>query len=133
MTKDHKVLYNNTLVPAYKFVSYNLTNKRKHNSSSLKRNYYKEPEIRVGINIFKEVKRVNYTGELLYNVLLENYGVMSVNNLICETLHPNNLIAKIYRNRFTDEYNNNVVFIMNDSIERRNYYSYKKIVNRIDS
>jgi len=103
MTKDHKVLYDNNLIPAYKF-----------------------------LDISSDVKKVKYTGEVLYNVLLEKYYVMNVNNLICETLHPNNLIAKIYRNRFTDEYNERVVSIMNYALEKRNLYSYKSILRRID-
>ena len=40
---------------------------------------------------------VNYNDEFLYNVLLEEPSKMIVNNLICETLHPDNLIAQIYR------------------------------------
>ena len=103
MTKDHKVLYENSLIPAYKF-----------------------------LDISSDVKKVKYTGEVLYNVLLEKYYVMNVNNLICETLHPDNLIAKIYRNRFTDEYNERVVSIMNYALENRNLYSYKSILRRID-
>ena len=42
------------------------------------------------------VKKVKYNGEILYNVLLEKYSFMMVNNMICETLDPNNLIARIY-------------------------------------
>lgn len=38
-----------------------------------------------------------YPGEYLYNVLLETYGVMTVNNMVMETLHPSNPIAKLYR------------------------------------
>jgi len=95
-------LYQDKLVPAYKF-----------------------------LNISGEIKRVKYNRETLYNVLQESYSTMNVNNLICETLHPDNLIAKIYKNRFTDEYNDRIIYIMNDSIERRKYYEYKTIVNRI--
>ncbi len=36
------------------------------------------------------------TDEYLYNVLLETYGVMKVNNMLMETLHPSNPIAKLY-------------------------------------
>jgi hypothetical protein len=104
MTKEHKVLYKGKMLHAYKF-----------------------------LNISSEVKRIKYTGEVLYNVLQEEYGTMNVNNLICETLHPDNLIAKIYRNRFTDTYNDNVIFIMNYSLDKRNYYAYKSIINRIHS
>ena len=104
MTKEHKVFYQDKLVPAYKF-----------------------------LNISGEIKRVKYNGETLYNVLMETHRTMNVNNLICETLDPNNLIAKIYKNRFTDDYNDRIIYIMNDSIEKRKYYEYKSIINRIHS
>jgi len=34
------------------------------------------------------VRKVPHDGTALYNVLLNHHGVMNVNNLICETLHP---------------------------------------------
>lgn len=45
---------------------------------------------------YKNIHKIKYTGELLYNVLLEEHDKMIVNNLVCETLHPNNIIAKLY-------------------------------------
>ena len=41
------------------------------------------------------VSQVPYNGELLYNVLLKKEGKMIVNNMICETLNPNDVLAKI--------------------------------------
>ena len=43
----------------------------------------------------KNVTKIPYYGEPLYNVLLENHGYMHINNMICETLHPKNIMAKI--------------------------------------
>jgi len=43
------------------------------------------------------VTLVPYKGETLYNVLLEQYEKMQVNNLIVETLHPEHKVAKLYR------------------------------------
>jgi len=43
------------------------------------------------------VTLVPYNGEILYNVLLEQYEKMQVNNLIVETLHPEHKVAKLYR------------------------------------
>ena len=40
--------------------------------------------------------RIPYNGEILYNVLLEENGLMMVNNLICETLDINNVVALLY-------------------------------------
>ena len=34
--------------------------------------------------------------EKLYNVLMEEYNIMLVNNMEVETLHPDNPIAKLY-------------------------------------
>jgi hypothetical protein len=47
------------------------------------------------INKFENVYHIKYTGEILYNVLMEDYDKMVVNNLICETLDPENNIAKL--------------------------------------
>ena len=45
---------------------------------------------------FDRVVKVKYTGAILYNVLLEEHDNMMVNNLICETLHPDNGVAQVY-------------------------------------
>ena len=102
MTKDHKVEYEGKLVPAYRFANGDFIN----------------------------VKKVKYTGEVLYNVLLRTHSTMSVNNMMCETLHPDNFIAKLYTNSFTDNYNNDLIDIMNYSIKKRDYNTYKKITNQ---
>jgi len=101
MTKDHKVFYKGQLTPAYKFM-----------------------------NNLKDVIKVKYSGEILYNVLLREHTTMQVNNMICETLHPNNFTAKLYTNSFTDEYNNNIIDIMNYSIHKRDYPTYKRITQQ---
>lgn len=76
MSKEHKVFYNGQMIEAKKFVGK-----------------------------FSNVFKVEYTGEVLYNVLMEQHYKMRVNNLICETLDPNHYIAKLYtRNcKYTDE------------------------------
>jgi len=45
----------------------------------------------------RNVTLVPYNGQVLYNVLLEQYEKMQVNNLIVETLHPEHKVAKLYR------------------------------------
>ena len=49
------------------------------------------------IGKYENVYKLRYKNNILYNILLENYDKMIVNNLICETLHPDNTIAKLYR------------------------------------
>jgi len=67
ITKNHCILYKGKMMKAKEFVGLN-------------DNIY-----------FKK-----YRGEVLYNVLMEEHDKMIVNNLICETLHPNNSVAKLY-------------------------------------
>jgi hypothetical protein len=69
MSKDHQIMYDGNLIPAYRFLNHS--------------NY---------------IRKLKYSGEILYNVLLPTYSTLRVNNLICETLHPENRIAKLYMN-----------------------------------
>jgi hypothetical protein len=68
ISKNHKIFYNGKMIKANNFI---------------------------GLN--DKITKLNYRGEILYNVLMEEYDKMSVNNLICETLHPLNDIAKLYK------------------------------------
>jgi len=43
------------------------------------------------------IEKIEYRGLPLYNILLEKHDVMLVNGLVCETLNPENPIAKYYR------------------------------------
>lgn len=44
-----------------------------------------------------KVYNIKYNGEILYNILIEKLDKMVINNLICEALHPENGIAKLYK------------------------------------
>ncbi len=67
MTKDHLIAFKGQMVPAYRFLDYS-----------------------------DQVKKVQYNQEPLYNVLLAEHSLMEVNNMQCETLHPENDIAQMY-------------------------------------
>jgi hypothetical protein len=56
----------------------------------------KMTEARKFIGSFNGVKLAKYNGQILYNILLDTHETISVNGLICETLNPNNAIAKLY-------------------------------------
>ena len=45
----------------------------------------------------KGVDKIPYDNSYLYNVLLEEPGSMIVNNMKVETLHPDNIMAKVFR------------------------------------
>jgi len=51
--------------------------------------------IRAGV---KDVSLVKYNGEYLYNILMEEHEKTTANNMVVETLDPNNYVSKFYRN-----------------------------------
>jgi len=63
----HKVLYNDSMVQAQQLLG------------------------------IEGVEKIDYNGEILYNVLLDTYEMIRVNNMTAETLHPKNTTAKLYR------------------------------------
>ncbi len=102
MTKDHQIEFNGCMVPAQRFLTYS-----------------------------KDIKKVTYTGETLYNVLLATPGKMIVNDLVCETLHPENIIAKLYTQTYTDEERTDLVMQLNESLTTRNLDMYKNTVKQL--
>jgi len=104
ISKEHKILYKGKMIEAYKF-----------------------------LNHFERVQKVNYNQEILYNVLMEKYEKIKVNNIMCETLHPNNIIAKLYNSNYGEEYKNKIIYIMNESINKNDKNSYTKIVKHISN
>ena len=63
------------------------------------------------IEKFVSVYKIEYTGEFLYNVLMEDDNKMMVNNLICETLSPTNSIAQIYKQLQTLSHSDQITLI----------------------
>jgi FtsP/CotA-like multicopper oxidase with cupredoxin domain len=68
LSKKHKIAYNGKMIEAELFVGR-----------------------------YDNIYKIKYDGQILYNVLMENYDTILVNNITCETLHPQNNIAKIYK------------------------------------
>jgi sugar lactone lactonase YvrE len=81
------------------------------------------------IGKFENVKKIKYTGEILYNVLLEEHDKMMVNNLICETLHPENGIAKLYKDlkNLNQEQQQQFIKKYNEYVIKNKVFSSKKI------
>jgi hypothetical protein len=76
MTEEHEILYKNIFVHAYELLNRGIS---------------------------KNITRIRYTGETLYNILMETHDVVLANNMPVETLHPENLIAKLYRDSNYDK------------------------------
>jgi hypothetical protein len=89
-------------------------------------------EAKTFINKFNGVNKIKYTGEILYNILLEIHDEVLVNNLICETLHPENIVAKLYTSNLDENYKNSLIIMMNDSILNEDSKTYKRILNILD-
>ena len=102
VTKQHKILYRGKLIEAEKFVGH-----------------------------FAGVKKVKYNGGVLYNVLMEKHEIIRANNLQCETLHPQNIIAKLYTSCVSESYKSKLTSLINESIVKNDYTAYKKIVSRL--
>ena len=67
-----------------------------------------------------------YNGEVLYNVLLDTHEKMLVNNLIVETLDPENIVAKLYNGNYTDEERNNIIVNINQCVN-----NYKNVYGKL--
>jgi uncharacterized membrane protein len=102
MTWDHKIMFEGQLVPAFRFLDYS-----------------------------DQVKKVKYNGETLYNVLLAGYGTMNINNLVCETLHPENIIAKLYSTNYTHAEQQTLVYQLNTSLKNKDINGYKAVVDKL--
>ena len=80
-------------------------------------------------NLVGEVEGVynkKYNGEILYNVLLETCENMIVNNLIVETLHPENIVAKLYNGSHNAEEKNNIIVHINKCAN-----DYKRVYGKL--
>jgi len=76
MTPEHQVMYKNKLVRAGDLLN---------------------------MRISENIQKVKYDGEVMYNILMESHGFMVAQNMPVETLHPDNMVAKIYRDfKFND-------------------------------
>jgi len=102
LSKDHKIAFKGQLVPAYRFLDYS-----------------------------DQVKKVTYNGETLYNILLPSYSTMLINNLECETLHPENIIAKLYTASYTDTERADLAQEWNESLTQRDKSAYQAVINRL--
>ena len=89
MSKHHKILYSGKMISARHFLTG-----------------------------FKNVTKVAYNNEFLYNILLDEHSRMQINNLTCETLHPRSAVAKLYTNN-NHNHNHNQSMTASDAAVRK--------------
>ena len=79
------------------------------------------------VKMCKGVVKIPYNGEMLYNVLLEKHSHMMINNLVCETLHPHNIMAKICGGKYNSSEQNKLCEELTNIIKTNNIPAYKKL------
>ena len=83
------------------------------------------------VGVSKGVKTIPYKGEYLYNILMENWELIEVQNIPVETLHPDNIIAKLYKKNLTDPQKIQLVRKLNKCREDGDHKTYNLIKNNI--
>ena len=102
MSKEHKVYYMGRMIEAKHFVGQ-----------------------------VKNVFKIPYHGEILYNVLMERYNKLQVNNLICETLHPENVVAQLCVGNFKESDKGDIIKTLNNCIYKNSPKEYEALVKYI--
>ena len=77
-------------------------------------------------NMCEGVIKSPYNGETLYNVVMKKHDKMMVNNLICETLHPNNAMARICAGNYTHREKVELCNILKRIGKTNDYNAYNK-------
>ena len=50
---------------------------------------------------------------------MDDYYTMEVNNLICETLHPSNIVAKIHNSSYSDEDKQKIFDLLSKALKNK--------------
>jgi hypothetical protein len=98
---NHKIFYKSVMIPAKKLV-----------------------------NIVNGVEKILYNNEILYNILLEKYDIMIVNNMITETLHPGNIVSIINILKISENEKINIIKKLNKIIIENDFLKYKKFYQK---
>jgi hypothetical protein len=95
--------------------------------------YYKGQMVKAKdlVKICKGVTKIPYTGEILYNVLMEQHDKMMINNLICETLHPENIMARIHNGNYNTQEKQKLYTKLSSLIKKGDIADYNKFCQSI--
>jgi len=81
--------------------------------------------------INKNVRIIDNTNEPLYNILMENHEIISVQNMSVESLHPENIIAKLYKSDLPQDKKNKLIEEISIATKTEDYVKYDLIKNYI--
>jgi hypothetical protein len=95
--------------------------------------YYKGQMVKAKdlVKVCKGVTKIPYTGEILYNVLMEQPDKMMINNLICETLHPENIMARIHNGNYNTQEKQKLYTKLSSLIKKGDTVDYNKFCQSI--
>jgi hypothetical protein len=82
-------------------------------------------------NFYKDIKYIPYNGEVLYNVLMENWEIMQVHNMEVETLHPDNIIAKLHNSKLPEDQKLQLLGEISQAVINEDYEKFDLIKNHI--
>ena len=82
-------------------------------------------------NFYKDIKYIPYKGEKLYNVLMENWEMMKVNNMTVETLHPENIIAKLHNSKLPESKKLELLGEISQAVINEDHQKFDLIKNHI--
>ena len=94
-----------------------------------KRNMIKAQDL---VDVCEHVHFIPYNRETLYNVLLEEYDKMIINNLICETLDPKNIMAKIINSNISSSEKYKIYSELTNIIKKNDVSGYKKLYSYLN-
>lgn len=79
----------------------------------------------------RNVKYIPYNDEVLYNVLMENWEMMKVNNMEVETLHPDNIIAKLHNSKLPENKKLEILGEISQAVTNNDTKKFDYIKNHI--
>ncbi len=79
------------------------------------------------IGLCDRVVEIPYNRETLYNVLMEKHSHMMINNLVCETLNPDNIMAIICGGKYNSSEQKKICAELTNIIKENNIPAYSKL------
>ena len=79
----------------------------------------------------KTIQFADYKGQALYNVLLKTWEFIKVNNIEAETLHPDNIIAKLHKSKLPEDKKVLLSSEISKATLEEDYAKYELIKNHI--
>ena len=76
------------------------------------------------------VYKIDYDKKPLYNIVLREHSTMIVNNMVVETLHPDNILARIQCGKYTPQEKNKYILFINNTYLKNHRKTTMKSIHR---